>query len=393
MANGNKNCGDKSGCNKKGGLGEFHKTSERRCDFSVADLLCRSEVDLLDEEVAGYYAGKTVLVTGGGGSIGSEICRLTAKCKPKRLIVFDIYENNAYEIEQELRRTFGGELDLKIVIGSVRDRDRLNAVFAAYKPDAVFHAAAHKHVPLMEDNCGEAVKNNVFGTYNAADAAEKFKTEKFVLVSTDKAVNPVNVMGATKRLCEKIVQSRTDGETVFSAVRFGNVLGSNGSVVPLFKKQIELGGPITVTDRRVTRYFMTVGEAARLVMSAGVIAKKGDLFVLDMGSPVKIWDLAETMIKLSGRVPHKDVEIKEIGLRHGEKLYEELLIKPENLKRTSNEKIFIESDEPLSRGQIDESIENLKKVLKSEKDFADPFGVISELKKIVPEFGSTGEQI
>ena len=381
MANNNKIVRDKNE-----GLCARYKINERRNSFSAADLLCRNEVDLLDEEVAGYYAGKTVMVTGGGGTIGGEICRLTAKCKPKRLIVFDIYENNAYEIEQELRRTYGKDLDLIIAIGSVRDRDRLNAVFAAYKPNIVFHAAAHKHVPLMEDNCGEAVKNNVFGTYNVADAAEKFKTEKFVLVSTDKAVNPANVMGATKRLCEKIVQSRTDGETVFSAVRFGNVLGSNGSVVPLFRKQIELGGPVTVTDKRVIRYFMTVSEAAQLVMSAGVIAKKGDLFVLDMGSPVKIWDLAETMIKLFGYVPGKDVEIKEIGLRHGEKLYEELLLKPDKLKRTSNKKIFIESDEPLSRGQIDKGIENLKRVLNDQKNFADPCGVVNELKKIVPEF-------
>ncbi len=328
-------------------------------DFSIEDLLFRQSLSINSYASRNYYNGKTVLITGGGGSIGSELCRQIAKCNPAHLIVFDIYENNAYDIQQELVRRYGEKLRLSVEIGSVRDRERLESVFRAYRPNVVFHAAAHKHVPLMEHCGAEAIKNNVLGTYNTADMAEKYGVGKFILVSTDKAVNPTNVMGASKRMCEMIVQCRTDSKTDFAAVRFGNVLGSNGSVIPLFRRQIAEGGPITITDKRIIRYFMTIPEASQLVMQAGAMAKKGELFVLDMGKPVHIYDLAVNMIRLCGLEPEVDIKIEEIGLRPGEKLYEELLIKTETLTKTDNEMIFIETDTPLSRAAVEEKIEIL----------------------------------
>ncbi len=332
-------------------------------DFSIEDLLFRAPLAVNDSKSFSYYAGKTVLVTGGGGSIGSELCRQLAKCKIKKLIILDIYENNAYDIQQELIRKYKGELDLSVEIASVRDVRRLECVFRQYRPDVVFHAAAHKHVPLMETGSAEALKNNVFGTYNTANMAEKYGVEKFVLVSTDKAVNPTNIMGASKRLCEMVIQCRTDSKTSFTAVRFGNVLGSNGSVVPLFKRQIAQGGPITITDKRIIRYFMTIPEASQLLVQAGAMAKKGELFVLDMGKPVRIYDLAVNMIRLSGLEPEKDIKIKEIGLRSGEKLYEELLMKTEKLDKTENDMIFIERDMPLTREQVEDKLDILQRAI------------------------------
>lgn len=332
-------------------------------EFTIEDLLFRNPIEVANENTARYYEGKTVLVTGGGGSIGSELCRQIVSCKPKKLVIFDIYENNAYDIQQELVRTYGTELDLAVEIGSVRDTERLETLFSAHKPQVVFHAAAHKHVPLMEHSPGEAVKNNVLGTYNTANAAEKHGAEKFILISTDKAVNPTNIMGASKRLCEMVVQCRTDSKTCFAAVRFGNVLGSNGSVIPLFKKQIAEGGPVTITDKRIIRYFMTIPEASQLVIGAGAMAKRGELFVLDMGKPVRIYDLAVNMIKLSGFEPDVDIHIKEIGLRPGEKLYEELLMKNETLDKTENDLIFIERDTPYTRQQVEEKLSVLKDAL------------------------------
>ena len=313
-------------------------------NVSVEDLLGREPIRVDLSEICGYLEDKTVLVTGGGGSIGSELCRQIARSNPKQLIIFDIYENKAYDIQQELIRSFRGELDLKVLIGSVRDKKKLDYVFKTYKPDIVFHAAAHKHVPLMEDSPCEAIKNNSMGTYYTALAAVKHKTKKFVLISTDKAVNPTNVMGASKRLCEMIVQSMNktyEGKTEFVAVRFGNVLGSNGSVIPLFKKQIEHGGPVTVTHPEIIRYFMTIPEAVSLVLQAGVYAKGGEVFILDMGEPMKIDTLARNLIKLSGFKPDVDIPIIYSGLRPGEKLYEEKLMDSEGLQRTPNDLIHI----------------------------------------------------
>ena len=330
---------------------------EKMRDVDVLDLLGRDSVKVDLSEISAYIKGKTVLVTGGGGSIGSELCRQIAKNDPARLIIFDIYENNAYDIQQELVRAHP-DLNLTTLIGSVRDRDRVDMVFATYRPQLVFHAAAHKHVPLMEYSPNEAVKNNVFGTLNVASAADRFHAEKFVLISTDKAVNPTNIMGATKRICEMIVQSMSArSETVFVAVRFGNVLGSNGSVIPLFKKQIAEGGPVTVTHRDIIRYFMTIPEAVSLVLQAGALAREGEIFVLDMGEPVRIDDLARKMIRLSGFEPDVDIEIKYTGLRPGEKLYEEMLMKEEGLRTTENELIHIgrplEIDESSFRKQLE----------------------------------------
>ena len=355
-------------------------------DFNIEDLLFRDSLKVIDTETKRFYFGRTVLVTGGGGSIGSELCRQIASCNPKKLIIFDIYENNAYDIQQELIRKYGDSLDLSVEIGSVRDRVRLETVFKAYNPELVLHAAAHKHVPLMEHSAAEVVKNNILGTYNTADMAEKYGAEKFILISTDKAVNPTNVMGASKRFCEMIVQSRFDSKTAFAAVRFGNVLGSNGSVIPLFKRQIETGGPITVTDRNIIRYFMTIPEASGLVMQAGAMAKGGDLFVLDMGKPVKILELAENMVRLSGFVPYKDIDIVETGLRPGEKLYEELLIKSETLDKTANNMIFIERDTPLLREKVEERLELLKRSVIDSEDSLDPLIVKNALKQAVPTF-------
>ena len=310
-------------------------------DVDVEDLLGRDPITLDNKGITNYISGKTVLVTGGGGSIGSELCRQIASYNPKELIIFDIYENNAYEIQNELKYEYKN-LRLRTLIGSIRDRDRLKEVFDEYQIDIVFHAAAHKHVPLMEDSPKEAIKNNVFGTLNLAKEADIHKVEKFVMISTDKAVNPTNIMGATKRLCEMIIQAMDkQSKTEFVAVRFGNVLGSNGSVIPLFKKQIENGGPLTVTHKKITRYFMLIPEAAQLVLQAGVFAKGGEIFVLDMGKPVKIYDLACDLIRLSGLEPNVDIKIEISGLRPGEKLYEELLMSEEGLTDTTHSKIHV----------------------------------------------------
>jgi len=307
----------------------------------IEDLLGREPVQITTEKIGRYVSDKVVLVTGGGGSIGSELCRQIAANGVRQLIIFDIYENNAYDIQQELKAKYP-YLDLVVLIGSVRNGRKINSVFAEYRPDIVYHAAAHKHVPLMEDSPNEAIKNNVFGTYKVALAADRFGTQKFVLISTDKAVNPTNIMGASKRMCEMIIQMfNNHSKTEYVAVRFGNVLGSNGSVIPLFKKQIEAGGPVTVTHPDIIRYFMTIPEAVSLVLQAGASAKGGEIFVLDMGQPVKIADLARNLIQLSGYVPDRDIEIKYTGLRPGEKLYEELLMDEEGLQETENELIHI----------------------------------------------------
>ena len=320
--------------------GEVSIQSLREVD--IEDLLGRDIVRVNLSEVAGYITGKTVLVTGGGGSIGSELCRQAAEQHPKKLIIFDIYENNAYELEQELRRRHP-ELDLLVLIGSVRDQARVDRVFETYHPDVVCHAAAHKHVPLMEVSPFEAIKNNVFGTRNVARAAGENGTHRFILISTDKAVNPTNVMGASKRMCEMIVQAMNEryAGTDFVAVRFGNVLGSAGSVIPLFRRQIKEGGPVTVTDKNVVRYFMTIPEAVQLIFQAGAYARGGEIFVLDMGDPVRIDDLARNMIRLSGLEPDVDIEIRYTGLRPGEKLYEELLLSEEGMQKTRNDLIYI----------------------------------------------------
>ena len=321
-------------------------------DVQVEDLLGRESVKLNLGALNDFLGGKTVLVTGGGGSIGSELCRQIARYAPKKLIIVDMYENNAYDIQQELKRTYGDALNLQVIIASVRDKERIYQIFRDQQPDIVFHAAAHKHVPLMEDSPSEAVKNNIFGTYHVVRAAEKFGVKKFVMISTDKAVNPTNIMGASKRFCEMILQSRVESTTEFCAVRFGNVLGSNGSVIPLFKKQIEEGGPVTITDKRIIRYFMTIPEAAQLVLEAGAMAKQSQIFVLDMGEPVKILDLAENLIRLSGLEPYRDIDIVEVGLRPGEKLYEELLMKSETLSKTENDKIFVEQQQKIDADEI-----------------------------------------
>ena len=360
-------------------------------DFQIEDLLFRKPLTINNLQARYYYTGKTVLVTGGGGSIGSELCRQIAACRPGRLIVFDIYENNAYDIQQELLRKYGDDLNFDVEIGSVRDRERLRAVFSHYRPQIVFHAAAHKHVPLMEHSSAEAIKNNILGTYNTADMAEEYGTEKFILISTDKAVNPTNVMGASKRVCEMIVQCRTDSKTSFAAVRFGNVLGSNGSVIPLFKTQIAAGGPITITDKRIIRYFMTIPEASQLVMHAGAMAKNGELFVLDMGKPVRIYDLAINMSRLSGLEPGKDIEIQEIGLRPGEKLYEELLIKTEDLETTENKMIFVEKDTPLSRAEVERRVEMLTDAVREAEGDMDSAKIKRAIARVVPTFHEPDE--
>ena len=367
--------------------------SEKRVlrEFNIEDLLFRNSINVTNDQTRAFYKDKCVLVTGGGGSIGSELVRQVAKSSPRRLIIFDIYENNAYDIQQELIRKYGTSLDLVVEIGSVRDRARLDAVFAAYRPEIVFHAAAHKHVPFMEHSNCEAIKNNCLGTYNTADMAEKYDAEKFILISTDKAVNPTNVMGASKRMCEMIIQCRADSNTDFCAVRFGNVLGSNGSVIPLFKRQIAAGGPVTVTDKKIIRYFMTIPEAAGLVMQAGAMAKRGQLFVLDMGKPVKIYDLAVNMIKLSGLKPFVDIDIIETGLRPGEKLYEELLIKTESLTKTENDMIFIEKDTPLTRKDVDEKLAILKNAVANAENEIAAQSITDAMKQVVDTFRSPDE--
>ncbi len=356
-------------------------------DVKIEDLLFRSSVEFENSKAKFFYTGKTILISGGGGSIGSELARQIAKVSPSRLIILDIYENNAYEIQQSLKRSYGDSLELIIEIASIRDYDKMDELFSKYKPDIVLHAAAHKHVPLMENCPSEAVKNNVFGTYNLVQISEKYEVKKFIMISTDKAVNPTNIMGATKRMCEMIIQSKKNSNTDFVAVRFGNVLGSNGSVIPLFRKQIESGGPVTVTDKRIIRYFMTIPEAAQLVLEAGAMADKSDIYVLDMGKPVKIIDLAENMIRLSGFTPYVDIDIDVIGLRPGEKLYEELLIKTETLDKTENSLIFIERDEAISSEELD----NKLCVLTDALDTCDGDKIRSALMKVVPTFHNAEE--
>ena len=340
------------------------ETKRHLREFDVEELLFRKPIVVTDEKTGAYYRDKVVLITGGGGSIGSELCRQVAKMSPKQLILLDIYENGVYDVQQELKIAYKNDLDVCVEILSVCNRPALERVFDRYRPQIVIHAAAHKHVPLMEHNCCEAIENNVFGTLNTVELAEKYRVQRFMMVSTDKAVNPTNVMGATKRMCEMIVQShsKTSDYTTFSATRFGNVLGSAGSVIPLFKRQILNGGPITVTDKRIIRYFMTIPEASQLVLQSGAMAKNGELFVLDMGKPVKILDLAENMVRLSGYEPYRDIDIVETGLRPGEKLYEELLVNTEELDKTENSLIFIERDEPIDRHELAVKLSILKKV-------------------------------
>ena len=349
----------------------------------IEDLLGREPVELDPAPVDAYLMGKVVMVTGGGGSIGSELCRQIARHNPKQLIVVDIYENNAYDIQQELRYHYGNKLDLRVEIASIRDRERVNQLFATYRPDVVFHAAAHKHVPLMEDSPQEAVRNNVFGTLNLVQAADAYGVGKFIQISTDKAVNPTSVMGATKRLCEIILQSmKGRSKTTFAAVRFGNVLGSNGSVVPLFQRQIAAGGPVTVTDKRIIRYFMTISEATELVLQAGAMAHQNELYVLDMGRPVKILDLAENMIRLSGYVPYRDIDIIETGLRPGEKLYEELLVASRDIEKTENDQIFVERQPAVTQ----EELRGKLAVLEAALEKNDPSVIRGALRMVVPHF-------
>lgn len=352
-------------------------------NVKIDDLLGRERIVFNNQEVFDFLRGKVVMVTGGGGSIGSELCRQIAKRAPKELVVVDIYENNAYDLQQELKMEYGDKLNLKIEIASVRDREKVRELVEFYRPQIIFHAAAHKHVPLMEECPEEAVKNNVFGTYNVVHAADEFGVDKFVLISTDKAVNPTNVMGATKRFCEMILQSMKGvSKTEYAAVRFGNVLGSNGSVIPLFRRQIEAGGPVTVTDKRIIRYFMTIPEAAQLVLEAGAMAGSSEVFVLDMGQPVKILDLAENLIKLSGYVPYVDIDIVETGLRPGEKLYEELLMKSDGLIKTTSSKIFIERQQEISQQEMDQKLEILRQALQR----GDRESIRRAMKRVVPTF-------
>ena len=356
-------------------------------EVRIEDLLGRDTIELDISAVAGLLSERTVLVTGGGGSIGSELCRQIVKYDPKRLVIFDIYENNAYDIQQELLYQYGRDLPLSVEIGSVRDPQRLELLFDTYKPDVVFHAAAHKHVPLMETSPQEAIRNNVFGTLNTVRAADAHGVKKFILISTDKAVNPTSVMGASKRLCEMVVQSMAGcSQTTFAAVRFGNVLGSNGSVVPLFRRQIAAGGPVTVTDKRIIRYFMTIPEAAQLVLEAGAMAKQNELFVLDMGRPVKIIELAENMIRLSGFEPYRDIEIVETGLRPGEKLYEELLIASRDLEKTVNGMIFVEHQPPVTPEELERKLTLLNDALEKTMRTEDISCIREVLHRVVPTF-------
>ena len=350
-------------------------------EVNIDDLLGREPIRTDIESILGYVKDKVVLVTGGGGSIGSELCRQIAGHEPKQLVILDIYENSAYDIQQELRRKYP-KLNLKVLIGSVRNTHRVGQIFREYQPDIVYHAAAHKHVPLMEDSPNEAIKNNVFGTLNVARAADIYKSERFILISTDKAVNPTNIMGASKRLCEMIIQGMNrESDTEFVAVRFGNVLGSNGSVIPLFEKQILAGGPVTVTDKNVIRYFMTIPEAVSLVLQAGAFAKGGEIFVLDMGEPVKIDDLARNLIKLSGYKPDEDIKVVYTGLRPGEKLYEELLMNEEGLQKTLHERIFIGKPIDFDTAAFWKQLVELKR-----KAYEDGDGIREDVKAMVPTY-------
>ena len=347
-------------------------------NVEIEDLLGRDPIRVNLDEIMGYVSGKVVLVTGGGGSIGSELCRQVASHNPKQLIIFDIYENNAYDIQLELKEKYP-DLDLVVLIGSVRNTHRIETVFKKYRPDIVYHAAAHKHVPLMEDSPNEAIKNNVFGTYKTAKAADKYGTKRFVLISTDKAVNPTNIMGASKRMCEMVVQMmNARSKTDFVAVRFGNVLGSNGSVIPLFKKQIEQGGPVTGTHPDIIRYFMTIPEAVSLVLQAGAYAKGGEIFVLDMGEPMKILDLAKNLIRLSGYTPDVDIPIVFTGLRPGEKLYEELLMNEEGMQDTPNKLIHIGKPIEFDMERFEEQLEELYSVANQDGD-----GIREDVMRIV----------
>ena len=350
-------------------------------DVDVSDLLGREQTSIDIDQIIGYIEGKTVMVTGGGGSIGSELCRQIASHKPKKLIILDIYENNCYDIQQELLRKYP-DLSLLALIASVRDENKINQIFDTYRPDIVFHAAAHKHVPLMETSPTEAIKNNVFGTRNVATAADRYGVKRFVMISTDKAVNPTNIMGATKRICEMIVQTMgRHSKTEFVAVCFGNVLGSNGSVIPLFRRQIAEGGPVTLTHPDIIRYFMTIPEAVSLVLQAGAYAKGGEIFVLDMGEPVKIYDLAYNLIKLSGYTPNEDIEIKITGLRPGEKLFEERLMAEEGLQKTENEQISIGKPLEIDEKKLSETLDKLKQAA------YDDSPLLRELvKELVPTF-------
>ena len=353
-------------------------------EVDIEDLLGRDIVKIDLNEVAGYIKDKVVLVTGGGGSIGSELCRQAATQKPKTLIIFDIYENNAYELQMELRRQHP-ELDLVVLIGSVRDKGRVDYVFDKYRPDIVCHAAAHKHVPLMEDSPLEAIKNNVFGTYNVAEAADRYGARRMILVSTDKAVNPTNVMGASKRICEMVVQMWNGrSKTEYVAVRFGNVLGSAGSVIPLFRRQIKEGGPVTVTDKNVIRYFMTIPEAVQLIFQAGAYAKGGEIFVLDMGEPVRIDDLARNMIRLSGLEPDLDIPIVYTGLRPGEKLYEELLLSGEGMQKTANDLIYIGGEAPFDEALLSEKLTELSELHEGEEML-----LRTKISELVPTYHMT----
>lgn len=385
------------GTNKKKTLYEYYKNAgyklkvydslstydDVKChlrEFDIEELLFRKPHVISDERTNKYYKNKVVLITGGGGSIGSELCRQLAKMHPKKIIILDIYENGAYNLQQELKIIYGDSLDLQIEICSITNRNALRTVFERHHPQIIINAAAHKHVPLMEHNCIEAIYNNVFGTLNLVELCEEYEVERFILISTDKAVNPTNVMGATKRMCEMIVQCASHyGKVKYSATRFGNVLGSAGSVIPLFKRQIANGGPVTLTDKRITRYFMTIPEASQLVLQSGAIANNGELFVLDMGQPVKILELAENMIRLSD-VP--GVKIIETGLRPGEKLYEELLVNTEELDKTDNNLIFIERDQPLSKEVIYNKIQILKDACNTGNDIT----AKEALRSVVPTF-------
>ena len=362
---------------------------QRLRDVNITDLLFRDEVSIDICSISEYIKDRVVLVTGGGGSIGSELCRQIIKFEPQLLVIFDVYENNAYELYTELKNRYGNKAKMIVRIGTIRDINCVEEVFKAYNPNVVFHAAAHKHVPLMEYVPAEAVKNNVFGTLNVAKCADKYGVDHFVLLSTDKAVNPTNVMGATKRITELIIQEyASHSNTKFVAVRFGNVLGSNGSVIPLFQKQIKAGGPVTVTDKNITRFFMTIPEASRLVMQAASLDNSGRIYVLDMGKPVKIDDLARNLIRLSGYTPDKDIKIKYTGLRPGEKLYEELIMaeEKESMKLVFGDKIFVTAPVNMDYDKFNDDLKELYNVA-----FSEPEKVISVIKKIVPNFNQKGE--
>ncbi len=366
-------------------LESFRGGTRKLREFDIEDVLFRKPVEMKSERAEAFYKDKVVLITGGGGSIGSELCRQLAKMGPKTIVIAEIYENGAYDVQQELKLKYGRDFDIRVEIVSVVDKVGLERVFAEYHPQIVINAAAHKHVPLMEKNCIECVKNNVFGTLNSVDLSEQYGVEKYIQVSTDKAVNPTNVMGATKRMCELIVFSRAAAhrsDTNFSATRFGNVLGSAGSVIPLFRKQIAAGGPVTVTDKRIIRYFMTIPEASQLVLQSGAMAHSGELCVLDMGRPVKILDLAESMIRLAGYEPYKDIKIEETGLRPGEKLYEELLIQSETLTKTENSLIFIERDAPIPSIILEKRLKILQEAIAANSDE----GVKLALQSVVPTY-------